>query len=335
MKLSVCIPTYNGEAFLDACLESLTCQTLGDFEVIVCDDGSSDSTWEILERHAKQDSRFKIYRNKYNLGLVKNWKRCIDLAEGDWIKFLFQDDTLEQECLSRFSEHLNPDIPLVFCHRNFSFTGEIDSEIINHYTGLPTIETLFPNQTFITPEDLTNTVLCRTRQNFLGEPTACLFHRSALEKFGSFNENLVQFCDFEYWIRVGIHTGITYIPETLASFRIHNSSTSSNNRKQFRSEYIDNLLILYSWCYSSEYAPLLEYSKQLGLNLKKNLAAQSSWLDHYARTIGKDQESIYEEWKEIKDSYPKLRYSWHLLPHQLKHILQRHFLWRFNKHDTR
>lgn len=328
MSLSVCIPTYNGESFLESCLDSLQHQTFTDYEVIICDDASTDHTWEILERFAEQDDRYRIYRNPTNLGLVGNWKRCLELAQGEWIKFLFQDDTLAPECLAAFSEHLNPDHPLIFCRRSFDMADIVAPEVKAHYDHLPSLETLFPQRQFIPAAEIIETVLTRTRQNFLGEPTACLLHRSVFDKYGNFNEHLVQFCDFEYWIRVGIHAGIVYIPEILATFRIHGASTSAGNRQRFRSEYLDELLILYAWCYDPLYEPLRRHAKQLDLNLKKQLAAQSWWLDRYARTLGKEHPDILAEWNAVKKNYPKLTHSWRHLPMQTKHWLERRLLWK-------
>lgn len=331
MIFSVCIPTYNGEPFLEACLDSLRRQSFTDYEVVACDDASTDRTWEILERFAEQDDRYRIYRNPSNFGLVGNWKRCLELAKGEWIKFLFQDDTFDPKCLETFAKNLDPKRPLVFCRRRLEFTSEITSEIKYHYINLPSPDTLFQKRKFISPSEVIETVLTRTRQNFLGEPTACLLHRSVFEKYGYFNEHLVQFCDFEYWIRLAIHTGIVYLPETLVTFRIHTSSTSSYNRQKFRSEYLDNLLILHAWCYDPLYEPLRRQAKSLGINLKRKLAVQSWWLERYAHTLGKVHPDILEEWNTIKKTYPKLRHSWYILPLKTKHWLERLLLWRLKR----
>ena len=90
--VSVCIPTYNGAAYLSQCLDSVMQQTCQSMEILVVDDGSSDDSGAIAQRYEGVDRRVRVIANKEHLGLVENWNRCVDLANGEWIKFVFQDD---------------------------------------------------------------------------------------------------------------------------------------------------------------------------------------------------------------------------------------------------
>jgi glycosyltransferase involved in cell wall biosynthesis len=99
--VSVCIPTYNGAKYLKECLDSVLAQTFTDFEVLIVDDKSSDETLSIAQEYATYDPRFRVIQNECNLGLVGNWNRCVELAQGEWIKFIFQDDLIEPACLER------------------------------------------------------------------------------------------------------------------------------------------------------------------------------------------------------------------------------------------
>ncbi len=329
-SISICIPTYNGAEFLEPCLDSLAQQTWQDFEVVVCDDASSDDTWHILKRYAARDNRFRIYRNPVRLGLVGNWQRCLEKAQGEWTKFLFQDDLLEPDCLSIFADNLDPSHPLIFCRRRFLMDDSLEDSARIHYQSLPSLDTLFPGTTFITPHQLIDTLLVRTRQNFLGEPTTCMIHRSVFERYGNFDEDLVQFCDFEYWIRIGIHEGIAYIPKTLASFRLHSNSTSSTNRLNFRSEYLDELLIWNAWCYHPLYRPLRRRARELGINLKRKLAAQSFWLERYVRELARDDPEPLSQWNQVmKRHRPQLYRNPYIWPLMAKEWLNKHLFWRF------
>ena len=71
--ISIAMVTYNGEKFLREQLDSILRQIYTDFELIICDDCSTDGTWEILTEYAKKDSRIQIYQNESNLGLIC-WK---------------------------------------------------------------------------------------------------------------------------------------------------------------------------------------------------------------------------------------------------------------------
>ena len=93
MKISVALCTYNGEAYLQEQLESYAVQTRLPDEVIVCDDCSKDSTWEILTAFAASAAfPVKLHLNEQNLGHIKNFEKAIGLCTGDIIVLSDQDD---------------------------------------------------------------------------------------------------------------------------------------------------------------------------------------------------------------------------------------------------
>lgn len=98
MKLSVIIPVYNGEAYLEECLQSVAAQTYRDFEAIVVNDGSSDSSLEIAKGMARRDSRFKILTTA-NRGVSAARNTGLDVAEGDFVTFVDADDLLYTRAL--------------------------------------------------------------------------------------------------------------------------------------------------------------------------------------------------------------------------------------------
>ena len=71
--------TYNGEKYLREQIDSILSQTIRDFELIVCDDCSTDNTWDILQKYQSQDKRIKCYRNEENLGFKKNFEKAIKM----------------------------------------------------------------------------------------------------------------------------------------------------------------------------------------------------------------------------------------------------------------
>ncbi|MEW6206331.1 MAG: glycosyltransferase family 2 protein [Pseudomonadota bacterium] len=103
-RASVLIPVYNRGSLLGECIESAISQTYKDFEVVIVDNASTDDTWNVCQAWAKRDSRIRIFRNKENLGPVRNWQRCLDEATGEFCKFLFSDDKLMPDCLSKMVE---------------------------------------------------------------------------------------------------------------------------------------------------------------------------------------------------------------------------------------
>ena len=91
-KVSVCIPVYNGSDYIADSIQSVLAQTYKNFNLIVCDNGSTDNTEEIV-RNVK-DSRLTYVRNNKNLGLVGNHNRCLELADGEYVYFLHHDDIM-------------------------------------------------------------------------------------------------------------------------------------------------------------------------------------------------------------------------------------------------
>lgn len=127
-KVSVIMPVYNVEEFIEEALLSLVNQTMDNFEVIAINDGSTDSSLEILNKFAKEFKFIKVYEQK-NQGLSATRNRGIDLAEGKYIYFMDSDDYIEKnslESMYNISEQRNLDL-LLFSGKNFydrSYTGK-------------------------------------------------------------------------------------------------------------------------------------------------------------------------------------------------------------------
>ena len=101
VKVSIIIPVYNPGELLNRCLDSASNQTLKDIEIICIDDGSSDGSLDILNRYAKNDSRFKVL-SQPNLGAGIARNKGLEYANGEYIVFLDSDDYIEFdmcECL--------------------------------------------------------------------------------------------------------------------------------------------------------------------------------------------------------------------------------------------
>lgn len=90
--VSIALCTYNGARYLPLQLDSLLAQTYTHWEIVAVDDGSSDETLAILERHAQSDARFRIHRNATNLGFRRNFERALSLCAGELIAPCDQDD---------------------------------------------------------------------------------------------------------------------------------------------------------------------------------------------------------------------------------------------------
>ena len=114
-RVSVLIPVYNREAYVETCIRSAMRQTVRNIEIVIVDNASTDGTWPILERLVAEDRRIRIFRNERNLGAVPNWRRCMEEARAPIGKLLFSDDTIREDYLERTLPWLDrEDVGFVF-----------------------------------------------------------------------------------------------------------------------------------------------------------------------------------------------------------------------------
>ena len=244
-KVSICIPVYNGSAYLDTCIESAIKQTYSDFEIIIVDDQSTDNSLSVIKKWQEKYDKIRLYINEKNQGLTGNWNTCMNHASGEWIKFLFQDDYLKEDCLEKMMQH-SEQAPIISCDRTFIFEKEVEELTKEQYNKLssPTTEFHLDLPKFISAEEICRKVIQRNSSNFIGEPPSVLFRKDLVNSIGKFDNDYKQICDLEYWIRISSQTGLFHIPETLAFFRVHGASTSNENKKT-RTELGDGTLFMY------------------------------------------------------------------------------------------
>ncbi|RYY13439.1 MAG: glycosyltransferase, partial [Chitinophagaceae bacterium] len=212
-NVSVLIPTYNYARYLDEAIQSVLDQTYHDFELIIIDDQSRDNTDEIVQKYLS-DPRVRYVKNPVNLGLVKNFNRALELANGDYIKFLLADDKLAPSILAKMVAVLDqqPGVSLVTSGSATFGDHQVSRE-------LP-LSGLQPGATVI------REALNHGKGNWIGEPSVVMFRESALE-IGKFNTDYICLVDLDMWLRI-LTVGDCYIiPETLAYFRVHGKQASS------------------------------------------------------------------------------------------------------------
>ena len=353
LPIGVCIPTYNGAKYLRECLDSVLSQTFPDFEILIVDDRSSDETVNIAKEYADRDRRIRLIVNEQNLGLVGNWNSCIELAQGEWIKFVFQDDLIEPTCLEKMFAASKPEIPISFCRRQFIFEDSTPDEVRSyHLSVLSLLDKFFPLLTEIPASHYSKALLSLIGTmgidiNFIGEPVAVMFHRSVLYRFGNFNANLIHACDFEFWTRIASNTGIIYVPETLATFRLHGQSTTATNQnsRHYRKSTLDPLIILHDFALAPIYATLRAVaSSHEIINLIDFLEHKAYSARRIAERATVDPDnpnsSFLAEWEYICQLYPILSviskrnllkrivihgtYRWRQLRRQVKALSKSH-----------
>ena len=124
-RVSIGLPVYNGERYLEDALKSICAQTFTDFELIISDNGSTDGTQEICRRYAAGDPRVRYYREETNRGATWNYNRLLDLATAPYFKWAAHDDMIAPTYLEKCVEVLDRDPSVVVSH---SDDQDIDAE---------------------------------------------------------------------------------------------------------------------------------------------------------------------------------------------------------------
>jgi glycosyltransferase involved in cell wall biosynthesis len=123
-RVSIGMPVYNAQRYLREAIESLLGQTMGDFELILSDNASTDSTAEICQAFVCRDSRVRYFRNETNLGVVANFNLAFTRSRGRYFKWAAYDDLHGAAYLERCAEVLDREPEVAICH---SLTRSIDA----------------------------------------------------------------------------------------------------------------------------------------------------------------------------------------------------------------
>ena len=124
-RVSIGMPVRNGERFIRQAIESLLAQTFADFELIICDNASTDSTEQICRGFARQDPRVRYFRNAQDLGPAENYNRCFELSHGNYFRWHAHDDMCVPDHLAKCVQALESDPGVVVVYPKTLIVDEI------------------------------------------------------------------------------------------------------------------------------------------------------------------------------------------------------------------
>ncbi len=133
-RVSIGLPVYNGETYLEESIESLLGQTYGDFELIISDNGSTDGTQDICVHYAKLDSRISYHRVEENLGCAWNYNRVFELSQSEYFKWAADDDIHLPTFLEKAVEVMDHHPEVLWCFCRHSHIGP-DGQLLNVAEG--------------------------------------------------------------------------------------------------------------------------------------------------------------------------------------------------------
>ena len=209
-KISVIIPAYNAMCYLPDTLDNLLKQTYEDFEVIIVNDGSSDSIEQWFSQ--LQDRRIKlICQENQGAGIARN--TGINNALGEYIAFLDADDIWEPTKLEKQVSILedNPEVGLVYTWVEYvNETGQSTGRVLKHQVEGDVWEKLIES----------NLIECSS---------VAMVRRICFDDVGIFDVNIGSFVeDWELWLRIASRFPFKVIKEVLVYYRQHSNSTSKN-----------------------------------------------------------------------------------------------------------
>jgi glycosyltransferase involved in cell wall biosynthesis len=216
-SVSVCIPVYNGETYLGETIRSVLDQTYRDFELIVLDNGSTDRSGQIARSFG--DRRMRIERNSTVLPLTENWNRLIQLCRAPLIKLVCADDLIHPRCLELQVGPMeaDPGLALVAARRHMI---DEQSRIIVPRRGLAGLVGVHSGV------EVARRVV-RNGANPIGEPGNVMFRRDDFAAAGGWRSDKPSVMDLDLWMRLLQYGEFLGLPETLAAFRIGNSTLSA------------------------------------------------------------------------------------------------------------
>ena len=231
--ISLIIPVYNVEKYLDKCMESVLAQTYDNFEVILVDDGSTDSSGKMCDEYAKKDRRVRVFHQK-NSGVCRARNLGIDNARGDFISFIDADDWIDEKYLEILVKtQAEKDYDFTLCE----FTN-VDEE-----TGKAERMISYDAQCEYFDDDIKQYVTPKTlvnpKKQMIGNPYCKLFRKRIIE------DNNLKYCEeihlhedrmfnYEYCQHI---KSFAYMSKSIYTRRVRHDSAMNIYREDTLAEY--------------------------------------------------------------------------------------------------
>ena len=220
--ISIVLPVYNGERFLRASIDSVLAQTYKNWELLVVDDCSTDSTAEIVQEYVHKDERIQYYKNEKNLRLPRNLNRGFSLARGNYLTWTSDDNVFWPTALEKMYNALKDDPVAQFAYASCDIIDEEDN-VIEYMMLYPGIEKR------------------AVGQNPVG---ACfLYTREVYETVGDYDPDALYVEDFDYWQRIFMRYKVVPIYEILYSYRSQKGALTFTRKREDYARTLEKVLL--------------------------------------------------------------------------------------------
>jgi glycosyltransferase involved in cell wall biosynthesis len=254
--VSICMAVFNGEKYLSLQLESLINQSYSNMEIIIVNDCSDDGTDRILKNFSEKHDFIKVYKNKENIGFIKNFEKAISLANGDYIALADQDDIWAIDKLEILINMIkNTDSLLVYSNALL-----VDSNLESQN------KTLFDT---VTPMCGDNNLYFLYNNSISGN--TMMFKKELREKALPF-PNHIYFHDIWISFIAASNSKIRYFNKNLVSYRQHSDNITNIGKQKNKKNYRNKIAIKLE-SHKNFYLKLHNYIEYLEKNIPdhKNL----------------------------------------------------------------
>src|SRR2546425_4390990 len=234
-EVSICIPAYNREELVVRAVESALKQPLGNFEVLVVDNCSTDGTWATLESLAHP--RVRCVRNNRNVGMFGNFNRCLELACAPLVRFLASDDRLHDGCVARELEVMEAHPAVVV----LTTRGQL---VTRDLRRLGCLADHLPPGIYSGPQVLTAILWIVTHYgtNPLNYPSGIMLRRTPALRIGGFDTSVPHAADLDLWLRLLEHGDLAVTGEIGCDVTHHPNQDSFRSLRE--GEYIGGHYVL-------------------------------------------------------------------------------------------
>ncbi|EHE6926716.1 glycosyltransferase family 2 protein [Vibrio cholerae] len=241
MKVSIVLPTYNGERFISESIDSIICQTYENWELIIVNDCSKDNTLRVIEDYLIREPRIRLVNNEINKKLPASLNIGFSHATGDYLTWTSDDNICHKDYLETLVSELSNGYDFVYS----------DYNVIDEHGKFKRTQIVSEPKRII-------------EYNVVG--ASFMYTRFVYEFVGNYDINLFLLEDYDYWLRVVRCMKAKKVPKVLYSYREHSDSLSGK-----RHDEIQEKLINYFVC-NFEYNSLFFTKPQLSDAIASQLA---------------------------------------------------------------
>lgn len=218
--VSVVMPVYNSEKYIDEAVNSILNQTFSNFELIIVNDSSTDSSWEKVLKY--QDPRIVLLQNEKNVGFIRSYYKGLSAARGQFVAHMDSDDI-------SFLDRLQVQLEYLESHREVSVVGTRIQYIDENGS--------ISNKIWSPPSNPMVVKWTLFFEDSIADPTT-MIRRNAIDEIRHNLPTTNVACDYEIWLRLSKKYMIANLDEVKLYYRVHGKNYSYSHQEQLHEEEI-------------------------------------------------------------------------------------------------